>query len=62
MGHYVDILPITLLSQSGEMLSRIFSISFDPTWMQTLYFPSTMVIKAGLQKSKQLRTIKKIFN
>jgi hypothetical protein len=49
----VAVLPITLLRQSGEMLRRICSIIFDPTWTQVLYLPSTMVIKAGLQNKQQ---------
>lgn len=49
---HVDPLPTTVLSQSGEMLSSIFSISSDPTWTQTLCTPSLMVIKAGLQNNK----------
>lgn len=48
------ILPITLLRQSGEMLRRICSIIFDPTRTQVQCLPSTMVIKAGLEKNKSI--------
>lgn len=52
---WVAILPITLLRQSGEMLRRICSIIFDPTRTQVRCLPSTMVIKAGLEKIRVFR-------